>query len=98
LTVAHPDTPALPDATDPILIWGAGAIGGTLGAYWARAGIPVLPVDVVEAHVRACRSSGLSITGPVEAFKVVVPAVVATAAPPKEADRVKVVVPLVAMM
>jgi ketopantoate reductase len=31
--------------TEPILIWGAGAIGGTLGAYWARAGIPVLLVD-----------------------------------------------------
>jgi len=80
--VAHPDTPALPDATDPILIWGAGAIGGTLGAYWARAGIPVLMVDFVEEHVRACRSSGLSITGPVEAFKVVVPAVVAAELPP----------------
>ena len=32
---------------EPILIWGAGAIGGTLGAYWARAGVPVLLVDVV---------------------------------------------------
>ena len=32
---------------DPILIWGAGAIGGTLGAYWARAGIDVLLVDIV---------------------------------------------------
>ena len=36
---------------EPILIWGAGAIGGTLGAYWARAGIPVLLVD--EARPRA---------------------------------------------
>jgi len=32
--------------TEPILIWGAGAIGGTIGAYWARAGIPVTFVDV----------------------------------------------------
>lgn len=62
------------DPADPILVWGAGAIGGTLGAYWARAGLDVLMIDIVEAHVRACRTDGLSITGPVEAFKVVVPA------------------------
>jgi 2-dehydropantoate 2-reductase len=37
----------------PILIWGAGAIGGTLGAYWARAGLPVLMVDIVADHVQA---------------------------------------------
>lgn len=59
---------------EPILIWGAGAIGGTLGAYWARAGVPVLLVDIVPEHVEACRTSGLSITGPVEAFRQVVPA------------------------
>ena len=29
------------------LIWGAGAIGGTLGAYLARAGHDVTMVDVV---------------------------------------------------
>jgi 2-dehydropantoate 2-reductase len=61
--------------TEPILIWGAGAIGGTIGAYWARAGVPVLLVDVVGEHVRACRSNGLEISGPVEEFKVVIPAV-----------------------
>ncbi len=61
--------------TDPILVWGAGAIGGILGAYWARAGIPVLMVDIVEEHVRACRTTGLNITGPVEAFRQVVPSV-----------------------
>ena len=60
--------------TVPILIWGAGAIGGTLGAYWARAGLPVTMVDIVEEHVKACRTGGLSITGPVEAFRQVVPA------------------------
>jgi 2-dehydropantoate 2-reductase len=60
--------------TVPILIWGAGAIGGTLGACWARAGLPVTLVDVVEEHVRACRSNGLSITGPVETFRQVMPA------------------------
>ena len=59
---------------EPILIWGAGAIGGTLGAYWARAGIPVLLVDIVRDHVEACRTAGLAIEGPVEAFTQIVPA------------------------
>ncbi len=53
----------------PILIWGAGAIGGTLGAYLARAGEDVLMVDVVEDHVRAMNAEGLSIEGPVEVFR-----------------------------
>jgi 2-dehydropantoate 2-reductase len=53
---------------EPILIWGAGAIGGTLGAYWARAGRSVLMVDVVEDHCRACATDGLVIEGPVETF------------------------------
>lgn len=61
--------------SEPILIWGAGAIGGTLGVYWARAGLPVLLVDIEPAHVAACRSSGLHITGPIEDFTQVVPAV-----------------------
>jgi 2-dehydropantoate 2-reductase len=60
---------------EPILIWGAGAIGGTLGAHWARAGMSVMMVDIVEDHVVACRTTGLEISGPVERFKVVVPAV-----------------------
>lgn len=59
---------------DPILIWGAGAIGGTLGAYWARAGHDVCLVDIVPDHVRRCRTEGLAITGPVETFTQVVPA------------------------
>lgn len=59
----------------PILIWGAGAIGGTLGAYWARAGIPVRLVDLVAEHVEACRTRGLAISGPVETFDGVVDAV-----------------------
>lgn len=59
----------------PILIWGAGAIGGTLGAYWARAGLPVTMVDLVAEHARACSTTGLSITGPVEEFRQVVPTV-----------------------
>ena len=58
----------------PVLIWGAGAIGGTLGAYWARAGHDVLLVDREAAHVEACRTVGLAIEGPVEHFTQVVPA------------------------
>ena len=57
-----------------MLIWGAGAIGGVLGAYWARAGLPVLMVDIVAQHVQACRSGGLNISGPVEQFRQIVPA------------------------
>ncbi|MGL4496700.1 MAG: ketopantoate reductase family protein [Beijerinckiaceae bacterium] len=54
--------------TKPILIWGAGAIGGTLGAYWSRADVPVILVDSVADHVQACRTRGLAISGPVEQF------------------------------
>lgn len=60
---------------DEVLIWGAGAIGGILGAYWARAGHPVTMVDIVPEHVEACRTTGLQIEGPVEAFTQVVPCV-----------------------
>ena len=59
----------------PILIWGAGAIGGVLGAWWARAGEDVLMVDIVGDHVERCRAEGLRITGPLEEFTQVVPAV-----------------------
>ena len=62
-------------AREPLLIWGAGAIGGVLGAYWARAGVPVLMVDIVPDHVHACRTTGLVISGPVEQFRQVVPCV-----------------------
>jgi 2-dehydropantoate 2-reductase len=51
-----------------ILIWGAGAIGGTLGAYLARAGEDVLLVDIVEPHVETMKREGLLIEGPVETF------------------------------
>ena len=60
--------------SQPIVVWGGGAIGGTLAAYWARAGIPVLLVDVVREHVESCRTTGLHIEGPVENFTQVVPA------------------------
>lgn len=60
---------------EPILIWGAGAIGGILGAYWARAGVPVQMVDIVAEHAAACSTDGLSIEGPVAEFRQVVPCV-----------------------
>ena len=57
-----------------ILIWGAGAIGGSVGAWLKRAGHHITFVDVEPAHVAAIRSSGLRITGPVEEFTVAAPA------------------------
>ncbi|MCX7232298.1 MAG: ketopantoate reductase family protein, partial [Burkholderiales bacterium] len=53
---------------DTILIWGAGAVGGTLGAYLARAGEDVLLVDIAQDHVDAMNRDGLAIEGPVECF------------------------------
>jgi len=61
--------------TESILVWGGGAIGGTIAAYWARAGIDVLLVDIESDHVTTCRSSGLEISGPVDEFVVRIPAV-----------------------
>src|SRR5690242_13379347 len=46
------------------LVWGAGAIGGTMGAFLARAGHDVTFVDVVPEHVAAIDRDGLRITGP----------------------------------
>ena len=57
-----------------VLIWGAGAIGGTLGAYFARAGHDVTLVDTVTEHVEIISARGLSITGPIETFNVHAPA------------------------
>lgn len=56
------------------LVWGAGAIGGTLAAYLARAGHDVTVVDNVPAHVDAITRDGLHITGPIETFAVPMPA------------------------
>ena len=58
----------------PILIWGAGAIGGTVGAYLQRAGDAVHFVDRAADHVAAINGDGLQITGPIEEFKVRAPA------------------------
>jgi 2-dehydropantoate 2-reductase len=59
----------------PLLIWGAGAIGGTVGAYWRRAGRDVLFVDRDADHVAAINKTGLKIEGPIEEFTVRAPAV-----------------------
>lgn len=61
--------------SDPLLIWGAGAMGGSLGAWLRRAGHEVLLVDADEDHVSAIQERGLRITGPVERFTVRAPAV-----------------------
>jgi 2-dehydropantoate 2-reductase len=53
-----------------IVIWGAGAIGGTIGAYLIRAGYDVLLVDKASEHVDAINANGLKITGPIEEFVV----------------------------
>ncbi|HEY7578658.1 MAG TPA: 2-dehydropantoate 2-reductase N-terminal domain-containing protein [Acetobacteraceae bacterium] len=57
-----------------ILIWGAGAIGGSVGAWLRRAGHDVAFVDVEREHVSAISRTGLRITGPVEEFAVTAPA------------------------
>ena len=59
------------------LVWGAGAIGGTIGAYLARAGHDVTFVDQAQEHIAAIRSTGLRITGPLAEFAVRAPAVTA---------------------
>ncbi|MCF7700738.1 ketopantoate reductase family protein [Loktanella sp. M215] len=48
-----------------ILIWGAGAIGASLGAAFQRAGEDVLYVDADATHVAAMNDAGLTIEGPV---------------------------------
>ncbi|WP_235910573.1 ketopantoate reductase family protein [Deinococcus kurensis] len=57
-----------------VLVWGAGAIGGTIGAYLRRAGHDVTFVDCAADHVQAIRERGLRITGPFGDFSVAAPA------------------------
>lgn len=49
----------------PVLIWGAGAIGASLGAAFLRAGQDVAFVDTDADHVAAMNRDGLTIQGPV---------------------------------
>ncbi len=74
------------DPTRPaprILVWGAGAIGGTVSAYLRRVGIDITAVDISANHVRAIRERGLAITGPIDTFMQSMPAFV-----PDEVDGV----------
>ncbi len=57
-----------------MLIWGAGAIGGTLGACMARGGHDVTLVDAVREHVDAINGSRLRVTGPIAEFTAHPPA------------------------
>ena len=55
---------------ETILIWGAGAIGGTLGAYFVQAGHQVVFVDRAADHVEAIDAQGLRLEGPISKFTV----------------------------
>lgn len=52
----------------PLVIWGAGAMGASIGAELARQKVPVVFVDTARDHVDAMNSRGLTITGPVASF------------------------------
>ncbi len=65
---------ASPAARERLLVWGAGAIGGTVGAFALRAGHDVTLVDADAAHIEAIRRDGLRITGPLHTFTVRAPA------------------------
>ena len=58
------------------LVWGAGAIGGTIGAHLARAEHDVTFVDRAVEHVDAINRDGLRIEGPLAQFVARVPALV----------------------
>jgi 2-dehydropantoate 2-reductase len=51
-----------------LVIWGGGAIGGTVGAYLSKAGQNPLLVDADADHVAAMKHGGLKITGPIAEF------------------------------
>lgn len=51
--------------SQPIVIWGAGAIGGTLGASFMRSGEEVIFVDTAKDHVDAINADGLRMAGPI---------------------------------
>src|ERR1700730_13040048 len=59
----------------PYTVFGAGAIGGTVGAHMARGGESVLFVDRDLEHVRVMQERGLTIRGFAETFCVPVEAV-----------------------
>lgn len=53
---------------EPLVIWGAGAVGGVLGAWLARTGHDPLLVDVVPEHVAAMKTRGLHVEGTRDPF------------------------------
>ncbi|UZF94946.1 ketopantoate reductase family protein [Bosea sp. NBC_00550] len=55
---------------ESLVMWGAGAIGGSIAAHLIRAGTDVLLVDSDEAHVAAINGNGLRLTGPIADFTV----------------------------
>jgi 2-dehydropantoate 2-reductase len=57
-----------------VAIVGAGAIGGTVGAYLSRAGHDVTFVDVVAPHVEMIRARGMRIVGSLDEFAAFAPA------------------------
>ena len=58
----------------PILIWGAGAIGATVGACLKRAGHRIHFTDIQAEHLAAIRAGHLHIEGPLEDFQIGAPA------------------------
>ncbi|MEP9378753.1 2-dehydropantoate 2-reductase N-terminal domain-containing protein [Aquabacter sp. CN5-332] len=62
------------DNSGPVLVWGAGAIGSTIGAHLVKAGRDIVFVDVNDAHLAAIRDGRLSIDGPVAQMTVGAPA------------------------
>jgi len=62
-------------AGTPLVIWGAGAMGGSIGGVLAAAGHRVLFVDKDPDHVAAMNEVGLRVTGPVRGVQTRVEAV-----------------------
>lgn len=72
MTGGDPDR--YPKPGTPLLVWGAGAMGGSIGGVLVREGLRVMFVDEDRDHVRAMNEGGLWITGPVSEFRVEVSA------------------------
>lgn len=71
------------DPAEGLVVVGAGAIGGTVGAHLVRAGHPVTFVDADADHVRAMRERGLTVRGFEETFTVPVRALTPDELPPE---------------
>ena len=56
------------DADDPLLVWGGGAMSGTMAAYWVRVGLPIRVMVIAVDHARARSGPGLQVHGPVDDF------------------------------